>query len=90
MAYSAGINHIGGNTMATTTTGHFFGYEWDIIIVLLVIIIIMLSYLIFKKPSSDIELAKIEKDTAEIKETVKELKKKWDEIEWFYEFGKNR
>ena len=23
MAYSAGINHIGGNTMATTTTGHF-------------------------------------------------------------------
>jgi hypothetical protein len=41
----------------------------------------MLSYLIFKKPSSDIELAKIEKDTVEIKETVKELKKKWEEIE---------
>ncbi len=78
---SGGINHNNGGYIMQTTTGHFFGYEWDITIVLLVIIIIMLAYLIFKKSSGDIELAKIEKDTAEIKETVKELKKKWDEIE---------
>ncbi|MDK2789966.1 MAG: hypothetical protein PWP15_473 [Methanothermococcus sp.] len=80
MYYGAGSNHMGGNTMQSIT-GHFFGYEWYIVIILLVVIIIMLAYLIFKKPSSDIELAKIEKDTVEIKETVKELKKKWDEIE---------
>ncbi|UXM84475.1 hypothetical protein [Methanococcus aeolicus] len=79
MPYGVGSNNMGGDIMQTAT-GHFFGYEWDIVIILLVIIIIMLAYLVFKKPSSDIELAKIEKDTAEIKETVKELKKKWDEI----------
>ncbi len=61
--------------------GHLSGYELDIIVVLLVIIIIMLAYLIFKRPKSDIEIAKLEKDTLEIKETVKELKKKWDEID---------
>ncbi|WP_456416072.1 hypothetical protein [Methanocaldococcus sp.] len=78
MPYGAGMNHI---VDTHTTMGHIFaGYEY-IIIILLVIIILMLGYLIFKKPSSEIELAKIEKDVEEIKKIVKDLKKKWEEIE---------
>nr|WP_245547852.1 hypothetical protein [Methanothermococcus thermolithotrophicus] len=61
------------------------GYGGDVMFIvslLFIGIIALLAYLIFKKPSSDNErLVKIEKDVEEIKETVKELKKKWDEIE---------
>ncbi|CAB3287236.1 conserved protein of unknown function [Methanocaldococcus lauensis] len=82
MPYGAGMSHfVVEDTTTHTTIGHIFvGYEY-IVIILLVIIIIMLAYLIFKKPNSEVELAKIEKDVEEIKEIVKDLKKKWEEIE---------
>ncbi|EHP87581.1 hypothetical protein [Methanotorris formicicus] len=53
-----------------------------ILLILMIVIILMLAYQMFKKSNADNErLVKMEKDVEEIKETVKELKKKWEEIE---------
>lgn len=66
--HAFGIFHYGGDFMFTT--------------LLLITVVVLLVYWMSKTPSSDNErLVKIEKDVEEIKETVKELKKKWDEIE---------
>ncbi len=81
MPYGGGNYIMRDYTMLGGSTSLFHGYEIYIIITLLIIIIIMLAYLIFKKPDSEVRVAKIEKDTEEIKDIVKELKKKWDEIE---------
>ncbi len=57
-------------------------WHWTdiVIIILLILILILLLYNIFK-PRNEVKLIKIEKDVEEIKETVKKLEKKWEEIE---------
>jgi uncharacterized membrane protein (DUF106 family) len=77
---------LGHGGVATQTVGSHLSGGWIMIdyvlLILMIIIILMLAYQIFKKPNADNErLVKMEKDIEEIKETVKELKKKWEEIE---------
>ncbi|ADG13494.1 conserved hypothetical protein [Methanocaldococcus infernus ME] len=68
--------------------GHGFIYNsnwlpFNIIIILLILLLIIILalqlYIIFKKPE-EAKLVKIEKDVEEVKEIVKELKRKWEEI----------
>jgi len=52
-----------------------------IIVVLFIVAVVILVYWLYKTRLDNEKLIKMEKDIEEVKETVKELKKKWDEIE---------
>ncbi|WP_457613744.1 hypothetical protein [Methanocaldococcus sp.] len=62
----------------------FYSVLWMIILILVIAAIVYILIAPLKKQSSSLDnekLVKIEKDVEEIKEIVKELKKKWEEIE---------
>ncbi|MEO2117300.1 MAG: hypothetical protein ABGW92_02690 [Methanocaldococcus sp.] len=61
-----------------------YGLIWMIIWVVIITVILYILLSPLKKQTNSIDnekLTKIEKDVEEIKEIVRELKKKWDEIE---------
>ena len=61
----------------------FYNFLWMIIWVVIIAVILYILISPLKKQTNSIDnekLTKIEKDVEEIKEIVKELKKKWEEI----------
>ncbi|AEF96113.1 hypothetical protein [Methanotorris igneus] len=71
-----------GPSMAVYPKAGYSGGDSMFTMILLILVIVLLVYLIVRKPNTDNErLVKMEKDIEEIKETVKELKRKWEEIE---------
>ena len=80
MPMGFGMHYIGGEAV---TIDPFYSILWMIIwIVIIAVILYILISPLRKQPNVDNEkLIKIEKDVEEIKEIVKELKKKWEEIE---------
>ena len=84
MPMGFGMHYIGGEAV---TIDPFYSILWMIIwMVIIAVIVGVVVYLLIsplrKQPNVDNEkLIKIEKDVEEIKEIVKDLKKKWEEIE---------
>ena len=80
MPMGFGMHYIGGEAV---TIDPFYSILWMIIwVAIIAVILYILISPLRKQPNVDNEkLIKIEKDVEEIKEIVKELKKKWEEIE---------
>ncbi|AAB98216.1 hypothetical protein MJ_0230 [Methanocaldococcus jannaschii DSM 2661] len=81
MPMGFGVHYVGSEGVAINP---FYDILWMIIFVVIIAVIIYILISPLKKQSSSIDnekLIKIEKDVEEIKEIVKELKKKWEEIE---------
>ncbi|ADC70494.1 conserved hypothetical protein [Methanocaldococcus sp. FS406-22] len=86
MPMGFGMHYVGSEVASTDP---FYGIVWMIIwIVIIAVIIAIIVYVLIsplkKQQTQNIDsekLVKIEKDIEEIKEIVRELKKKWEEIE---------
>ena len=80
MPMGLGMHYVGEDVVISP----FYSILWMIIWIAIIAVILYVVVSPLKKQSSSIDnekLIKIEKDVEEIKEIVKELKKKWEEIE---------
>ncbi|AIJ06414.1 hypothetical protein JH146_1572 [Methanocaldococcus bathoardescens] len=81
MPMGLGVHYVGSEGVAISP---FYSILWMIIWIAIIAVILYILISPLKKQSNAIDnekLIKIEKDVEEIKEIVRELKKKWEEIE---------